>query len=132
VYVEDMAFLSASVGVHQFVRIGTMTMVGAHNLILQDVPPFCLLQEGGVCGMNTVRLRRVGIDQETRMAVRSAIKTYFFSGLNRPNALAAISSQFGHVREVAHFVEFVQGTKRGIVDGHRRHGNDTGDAADDA
>ncbi|OGV63800.1 MAG: acyl-[acyl-carrier-protein]--UDP-N-acetylglucosamine O-acyltransferase [Lentisphaerae bacterium RIFOXYB12_FULL_65_16] len=120
VEVEDRAFLSASVGVHQFVRIGTMAMIGAHNLILQDVPPYCLLQEGGVCGMNHVGLRRGGINQKTRLAVRGAIKVYFFSGLNRPNALATITERYRGIPEVSHFVAFVQSTKRGIIDARRR------------
>lgn len=44
----------------------------------------------GVCGPNVIGLRRAGYDSFARMAIRRAIKTYFFKGLNATNALAEI------------------------------------------
>jgi UDP-N-acetylglucosamine acyltransferase len=64
-----------------------------------------------------VGLRRAGLDADTRQAIRKAIKLLYFSGLSRPNAIAAIQEQAGELPEVKHFVEFVKQIKRGIVPG---------------
>ena len=40
VTVEDFAYLSGGVGVHQFCRIGAHCMVGGQSHINKDVPPY--------------------------------------------------------------------------------------------
>lgn len=117
VHIEDRAFVSASVGVHQFVRIGTMAMVGGFNRVTQDVPPYCLLQDAVVHGPNTVGLRRAGIAADTRTAIKNAIKLLYFSGLNRMNAVEKIRDEFGGIPEVDHLVDFIESTKRGLMSG---------------
>ena len=62
VTVEDRAFVSGAVAVHQFCRIGRLAMVGGHARVVQDVPPYMLLdgQSGCIVGLNIVGLRRSG------------------------------------------------------------------------
>ena len=118
VVIEDMAVLSGYILIHQFCRIGKLAMVGARTIVRQDIPPFCLLSENNcICGPNVVGLRRAGYDSPTRAAVRRAIKTYFFKGLNGSNALAEIESVPDRPPEVDHFVEFIRATDRGIMPG---------------
>jgi len=118
VIIEDMAVLSGFVLIHQFCRIGKLAMVGARTIVRQDIPPYCMLAENEcVCGPNVIGLRRAGIDSAARAAVRRAIKTYFFKGLNGSNALAEIESAPDRPAEVDHFVEFIRGTDRGIMPG---------------
>ncbi len=115
VVIEDRAVLSGFILIHQFCRIGTLAMIGARVIVTQDVPPYCLLAESGhICGPNTVGLRRAGFSPELRTGIRRAIKTYFYRGLNSHNALAEITAE-PHSPEVAHFVEFIAATERGIV-----------------
>lgn len=118
VHVGTRAFVSAGVMVHQFVRIGRLAMIGGGNGIGQDVPPFCMLQYDQIQGPNVVGLRRAGFDDKTRLAIRGAIKTYFFNGLNRVNALEEIRATGPLCPEVEEFVQFVEGTRRGICPGH--------------
>ena len=83
VIVEDGAVISGYVLVHQFCRIGSLAMIGARTIIRQDIPPFCMLAENEcICGPNVVGLRRAGFDNARRFAIRKAVKTYFFKGLN--------------------------------------------------
>ncbi len=117
VQVGPRAFLSAQVLVHQFVRIGTLAMVGGGTIVTQDVPPYCMLPRTLINGPNTVGLRRAGIPADTRQALRQAIKLFFFAGLNRPNALAAIREQVPDSPELQCFTEFIATTKRGITGG---------------
>jgi UDP-N-acetylglucosamine acyltransferase len=120
VEVGARAFISGMVAIHQFVRVGTMAMIGGKNGVAQDVPPYCTMQYGAIRGPNVVGLRRGGVDAEARQAVRDAIKTFFFSGLNRPTALTEILAEHSDVAEVRNLVAFIESTKRGITPGGTR------------
>lgn len=117
VEVQERAFISAAVLVHQFVRIGRIAMIGGGNHVAQDIPPFCMLQGSQVQGPNVVGLQRSGMGATERKAVRWAIKKYFFSGLNRPNAISEILAEYEDIPEVREFVAFLETTKRGITAG---------------
>ena len=121
VHIEDGAVLSGYIKIHQFCRIGALAMIGAEATIVQDVPPYCLLTENSfIFGPNTIGLRRAGFDPAQRAAIRSAIKTYFFQGLNTKNALEKIESE-EMTSEVRRFAEFIKATKRGIMPGNPRY-----------
>ena len=114
VQISRGAVLSADIRVHQFCRIGALAMIGAAGSILQDVPPFCMTDHQGlIVGVNTVGLRRAGMASAPRLALRNAVRTYFFKGLNGKNALEEI--QNGEmVPEVQCFVNFIKESSRGI------------------
>jgi UDP-N-acetylglucosamine acyltransferase len=52
-------------GIHQFVHIGTLAMVGGMSRIDRDVPPFMMIEghPGRIRGLNKIGLRRSGIAQ---------------------------------------------------------------------
>ncbi len=118
VVVEDGAVLSGYVLIHQFCRIGAIAMVGGRTIIRQDIPPYCMLAENEtICGPNVIGMRRNGFDSVRRLAIRRAIKNYFFKGLNAHNALEQIEKENSGLPEVAHFVDFIRRTERGIMPG---------------
>lgn len=117
VVIGDHAVLSGYILIHQFCRIGSLAMVGARAIIVQDIPPYCLVSESGyIAGPNTIGLRRAGLEPERRAAIRNAVKNYFFYGYNSLTAIAEIGKN-EMTPEVERFVEFVKSTKRGIVSG---------------
>jgi UDP-N-acetylglucosamine acyltransferase len=118
VEVGPRAFISGGVMIHQFVRVGRVAMIGGGNGIGQDIPPFCMLQFEQIQGPNAVGLRRSGLDEKSRAAIRHAIKTTFFMGLNRVNAIEEIRRSASPCPEVAEFIAFLETTKRGISPGH--------------
>lgn len=118
VTVGERAFISGGCMVHQFVRIGRLAMIGGGNHITQDVPPFCLLQDEEIHGSNIVGLRRAGLENDAREALRSAIKIFFCYGQSRTDAVEQIKSEVTMAPEVQEFVDFVMSTKRGICPGH--------------
>jgi UDP-N-acetylglucosamine acyltransferase len=66
VEVESRAVIGGVLGVHQFVHIGQMAMVGGMSRIDRDVPPFMTV-EGNPCRvrtLNLVGLKRSGLVQE--------------------------------------------------------------------
>ena len=119
VQVGQGAVFSGCVLVHQFCRIGALAMVGPGTHIGQDIPPFCMLREGNVItGPNTIGLRRAGMSNEQRLAIRRAIRTFFFEGLNAKNALEQIERGENVLPEVHMFVNFIKESHRGIMPGN--------------
>ena len=118
VIVEDRAVLSGYVLIHQFCRIGKLAMIGGRTIILQDVPPFCMLAENEtVCGPNVVGLRRAGYESDRRLAIKNAIRSYFFRGLNGRNALDLIGASSPGNPDVEEFIRFIRASERGIMPG---------------
>lgn len=106
---------------HQFCRIGTLAMVGPGNHINMDIPPYTMLGEPGfIYGPNAIGMRRAGFPPDVRMAVRQAIKCYFFSDLSKAEALEKIEED-GMLPEVEHFVEFIKSSNRGIMPVNPKH-----------
>ena len=115
VEISDQAVISGYVLIHQFVRIGRLAMIHGRTIIVQDIPPYCMLAENDyICGPNTVGLRRAGLEPARRMAIRRAIKIYFFRKLNSKNAFAEIAKEEA-TPEIDEFVSFIRATKRGIT-----------------
>lgn len=117
VEVGDKAVISGLLGVHQFVRIGTMCMVGGMSRVLRDVVPY-VITEGHTAaprGLNSVGLRRNGVSGETRSEIKKAYKILFRSGLTTEVALSMIRSEVKDSKEIREFVSFVEGSKRGIA-----------------
>ena len=120
VTVEDRAFVSGAVAVHQFCRIGRMAMVGGHARVVQDVPPFMLLdgQSGCVVGLNIVGLRRSGHSPEDIAALKSAYRTIYRRGLPWKEVLDVLATEFGD-GPVMHLRDFLSRGTRGFVQERR-------------
>ena len=63
VKVEDNAIIGGCLGIHQFVHIGYLAMVGGMTRVDRDVPPFCLAEghPGRLRGLNRVGIKRSGL-----------------------------------------------------------------------
>ena len=117
VMVEDKATISGLIGFHQFVRVGTMCMVGAVLKIAQDVPPYMMIDgpDAKVVGINQVGLTRRGFSEETRNVLRQAHRLFCRSGLNVSDAIVKIEAELPDIPEIRHLVDFYRTTKRGVL-----------------
>ena len=63
VKVEDKAIIGGCLGIHQFVHIGYLAMIGGMTRVDRDVPPFCLAEghPGRLRGLNRVGIKRSGL-----------------------------------------------------------------------
>ena len=119
--VEDYAFISGNVAVHQFCRIGSLAMVAGLARVSRDPPPFFLVKgDSAVYGLNTVGLHRAGLSDKERQEIRGAYKILYRKGLRLEPALQRIESAYPGSKYVAHLVEFIRGSKRGICPHHKR------------
>lgn len=121
VTVEDRAVISGHVAVHQFVRIGTLSMVGGLARVNRDVPPYMLVKgDSEIWTINSVGLKRANIPEPVRAKIHEAYRLLYRSGLNTTQALKAIQGIEARPEEVEHLSRFVQDSRRGICRHHIR------------
>jgi len=115
VEVEDQAFISGGVVIHQYSKIGRLAMIGGNSRVNSDVPPFFLYSDFNVAakGLNLVGLRRAGFTREEMAALKLAYKILYRSGLKLDDALARIEAETS-TEHTRHLVSFIRGSKRGI------------------
>ena len=114
--VEDHAVFAGYVAVHQFCRIGKLSMIGGCSKIVQDVPPFMIVDgnPGETRTINKVGLERNGVSEAAQTALKQAYKIIFREGLTMTNALAKVDSELPDLPEVRHLVQFIRASERGI------------------
>src|SRR6266404_9597166 len=115
VEVEDQAFISGGVVVHQYSKIGRLAMIGGNTRVNSDVPPFFLYTDFNVAakGLNLVGLRRAGFKPTDIAALKTAYRILYRSGLKLEDALARIETEVP-TEHTRHLVAFIRSSKRGI------------------
>jgi UDP-N-acetylglucosamine acyltransferase len=112
--VADRAFISGNCLVHQFVRVGTLAIMQGGSAISKDLPPYTIARgDNGICGLNTVGLRRAGMTAAERLELKQLYHALFRSGHNLRTALSAAEKQFTSPAAKVMF-EFLAASKRGV------------------
>jgi UDP-N-acetylglucosamine acyltransferase len=128
VVVEDHVIVGGLAAVHQFVRLGESSMLGGGAMVVQDVPPFCVVQgdRAGLVGLNVEGLRRRGFSDDEVRALRVAYRTLFRSGLTVRDAIRKMREEQAPGAAAERLLQFVESSKRGIC----RLRGEAGDDAD--
>jgi UDP-N-acetylglucosamine acyltransferase len=115
VRVEDQAFISGGVVIHQYSKIGRLAMVGGNSRVNLDLPPFFLYTDFNARpnGINVVGLKRAGFSTDEIRAVKSAYRILYRSGLKLKDALARIGAELD-TEHTRHLVKFIEASDRGI------------------
>jgi UDP-N-acetylglucosamine acyltransferase len=121
VTIQDRAYLSGAVGVHQFCRVGRNAMVGGQSHITRDVAPFVTVdgESSRVVGLNIVGLRRNGFTTRDIAQLKAAYRLIYRSGRSWSEILAGLASDFA-AGPAACLLEFLSHCPRGIVRERRR------------
>lgn len=116
VTVEDHAVIGGLAAIHQFCRIGKMSIIGGCSKVVQDVPPFMLVDgnPAETRTVNKVGLERNNVSEESQGALRQAFKLLFREGLTISNALVRIEAEVPKLPEILHLIQFVRTSARGI------------------
>jgi len=100
--------------VHQFCRVGTLSMMQGGAIATVDVPPFCVAHQVNLLGgLNIIGLRRAGLSSQDRLELKQLYRLLFRSGLARKEAIATAESQFKS-SGARTLIEFAATTKRGL------------------
>lgn len=132
VHIESRATIGGVLGVHQFVRIGRLAMVGGMSRIDRDVPPYMLVEgnPARVRLLNRVGLQRAGLAQgEEGQALKRAFRLLYRSGLTLSQALEQLqplTDQYETLRHLHQFlVESQAPGRRGPIPGSRQRAEDS-------
>jgi UDP-N-acetylglucosamine acyltransferase len=128
VEVQDYARLSGNCLVHQFIRVGMLSIMQGGSAISQDLPPFTVaLRVNEMCGLNAVGLRRAGFTLEQRLELKRLYYFLFRSGKNLRQGLVEAREKFtGDKAKI--LLDFLAGAKRGVcADVGRRSANNQED-----
>lgn len=117
--IEDNVILSGLVAIHQFCRVGRLTIISGLSAYSKDVPPFMMAEgrNGGVKMINKIGLQRAGFDEETITVIKHMHRIFFRSELTLKNALEKIKTELPQIPAVQEFVNFCENSPRGIIGG---------------
>lgn len=114
VAVEDSAFISGNVVIHQFCRIGRLAMIGGYTAVNKDVPPYMLVRGPSIVrSVNLVGLRRAKFPSDLIRTIKDAHRLLYASDLNTASALEEIA-KLKPSPELDRLVKFIKESKRGI------------------
>jgi UDP-N-acetylglucosamine acyltransferase len=114
VKIGDRAFISGNCLVHQFVRVGALSLMQGGSAISKDLPPYTMARGyNGICGLNTVGLRRAGFSAAERLELKQLYHSLFRNGLNLRAALAEAQKTFSSPRAMI-MLDFISSAKRSI------------------
>ncbi len=113
VVVDDRAYLSGNVAIHQYCQIGTLAMIAALTRITMDVLPFSIIEgDSFFRGINVVGLRRAGFSPERRKHIEEAFRILLWRNLTTPEAIKEMERL--NSPDVALIIEKIQSSKRGF------------------
>lgn len=117
VTIEDQAVIGGLVAIHQFVRVGKLSIIGGCSKVVQDIPPYstCDGHPAAVFGLNLIGLRRHNVPKDSIGLLDDAFRILFSSGLSIKHALEKLVQEVKLTSEVAYLVEFIKKTERGIA-----------------
>ncbi|RKY35973.1 MAG: acyl-[acyl-carrier-protein]--UDP-N-acetylglucosamine O-acyltransferase [Candidatus Omnitrophota bacterium] len=119
VKVESKAIIGGMVAIHQFVCIGSMAIIGGCSKVVQDVPPYSMVDGHPVrvYGANIVGLKRADIPEENINNLKKTFVILFRKKLSISNALEKVADEIPVDPFVLNLINFIKDSKRGICRG---------------
>ncbi|RMG40855.1 MAG: acyl-ACP--UDP-N-acetylglucosamine O-acyltransferase [Candidatus Dadabacteria bacterium] len=117
VVVEDHVTIGGMCGVHQFVKLGRLAILGAGAMVNKDVPPFCTVQgdRARLVGINKIGLERHGFSSEEINSLRRLYRAVFEEqGLFRERLERLLAEQTDF-EAGQYFIRFMMESERGIT-----------------
>ncbi len=121
--IQDHAILGAMVGVHQFARVGQYAMVGAGAMLSKDAPPYSLVQgdRARLVSVNIVGLRRAQFTSDQIAAVKRAYRGLFWDAGTLRERVSRSKGLGQEYPEVQVILDFIGGSRRGLLMPRRKH-----------
>ena len=115
VHIEDGAAFGGMVGIHHFVTIGKWAFIGGMARIVQDVPPFMIVEgnPARVRGVNHIGLKRKGFSDEQVEAVKFAWRTLYREEGTMVHSLEQLENSEYYSAELEYLVNFIRNSEKG-------------------
>lgn len=119
IVVEDHVIVSGLAAAHQFCRIGRHSIIGGCSKVVQDVPPFMIVDgnPASTRGLNLIGLQRRGFAEEDIRALKSAYKKLFLKrDANLSQSISSLkATHAADTPHVAHLIHFIESSERGVT-----------------
>lgn len=121
VHVQRRANISGAAAAHHFVTIGACAYVGGLSRIIQDCPPFMILEghPSRVRGVNVIGLRRAETSEDEVEGLRRAFRQIYRSGEPRKHVLERLLESSTGEDLVGELVRSLQRTEMGAKGRYR-------------
>lgn len=116
-YIEDHVIFSSSVIVNPGSRIGTLSMISSGCRISRDVPPYIVAGDNPVRynGINSSILNNHRVSDKIQGHIANAYRLIFLGQTSVFDSVIQVSEQVPDGPEIRHIVEFIRGTKLGVI-----------------
>lgn len=117
VHVESMVVMGGLAAIHQFCRIGARAMIGGGSMVVQDVPPFVMVQgdRAAPTGLNVVGLRRAGFSADAVKDIKTMYRLLYNEGLTVEDCLLRIEAEVPDSEHRRAFTDFLRSSERGVA-----------------
>lgn len=112
--IGDRVFIGGLSGIHQWVRIGRLTVMAGHSATARDIPPFAAVLNRSLKGYNAIGCKRAGIAPSSLVAIRAAYRCIHVTRSTR-DTVKAIQDKVPLVPEVQEIIDFIATSQRGIL-----------------
>ncbi len=113
---EDRALMSGNTAIHQFVRMGRLSMLSGMSAVTKDIPPFVLaFGRDLAAGINKIGMRRAGMSTADIRVAQDAFRILYRSGLIQKLAVQTLEQKHGHHPVAAEMLNFIRASKRGFL-----------------
>lgn len=121
VEIDEHAIIGGISAVHQFVKIGSHSMISGGSLVRKDIPPYVKVAKEPLCyaGVNSVGLSRKGFSEEKILEIQNVYRNIFQSNLNYTQALENVKNNFNSNKEINNIIQFMNKSERGIIKGYK-------------
>ena len=119
VTIQDWAIVGGAAAIHQFVNIGSHTMVSGF-FSRKDVPPYTKAgrEPLSYAGINSIGLRRRGFTNDKIAEIQEIYRYIFLKGLNNSKAIDLVELDMTPSKERDEILNFFRHSDRGIMKGY--------------
>jgi UDP-N-acetylglucosamine acyltransferase len=116
VEVDDKAVIGGHVAIHQFVKLGSLSMLAGGAIVVQDVLPFAMVQgdRARPIGINKVGVTRAGYSKEDAELIKELYKIIYHEKLTLDEAKTKIRDQYPQAGIPQIYLNFLQRSTRGL------------------
>jgi UDP-N-acetylglucosamine acyltransferase len=117
VTVEDRAIIGGLAAVHQFCRIGAVSIIGGCSKVVQDIPPY-MMADGNPAAtraLNKEGLKRNEVSEESQAALKQAHRILFRENLTFTKGIDKTRTEVSASDEIEHLLTFIESSQRGIA-----------------
>jgi UDP-N-acetylglucosamine acyltransferase len=120
---QDRVFMSGCSAIHQFVRMGRLSLLTGLEGVTKDVIPFVTVRDRfTLLGVNAIGMKRAGCSPADIQVARDAFRILYRSDLMLRPAVDRLAADLGSHPIAAEVLQFIHGSRRGIMRSIRNRG----------